>query len=140
MLTTSVYASLDVGEVRIGIASTPKGVQLAQPRGVIINDEHVVQSILEFIANEQAEVLVVGLPRGLQGQETAQTKYVRDFVLNLQKEVTVPVVLQDEALTSHHAEEELESRGKPYDKGDVDALSACYILDDYLKGLPMVTS
>jgi putative transcription antitermination factor YqgF len=76
----------------------------------------------------------------LQGQETDQTGYVRNFVATLQKEISTPIVLQDEALTSHHAEEELESRGKPYAKGDIDALAACYILEDYLKGLPTVVA
>jgi RNase H-fold protein (predicted Holliday junction resolvase) len=42
------------------------------------------------------------------------------------------VVFQDEALTSRKAESELNKRGKPYAKGDVDALAATYILEDYL--------
>ena len=140
MPTTSVYASLDVGEVRIGVATTPKGVHLAQPRGVIDNNKDVLQSIKDLIESEHVTTLVVGLPRGLQGQETDQTIYVRNFVATLQKEISTPIVLQDEALTSHHAEEELESRGKPYAKGDIDALAACYILEDYLKGLPTVVA
>ena len=44
--------------------------------------------------------------------------------------------MQDEALTSHHAEEELEARGKPYERGDIDALAATYIVQDWLDGHP----
>jgi len=45
----------------------------------------------------------------------------------------VAIETADEALTSVRAKEELQSRGKPYEKGDVDALAATLILDDYLK-------
>lgn len=136
MSATNVYVALDVGEVRIGVASNPSGVHIAQPRGVIANDENVVASIKKLISDEQAVVLIVGLPRGLQGQDTEQTKYVRDFVGKLQDSISVPIQLQDEAMTSVHAEEELSSRGKPFEKSDIDALAATYILQDYLQSLP----
>ncbi len=44
--------------------------------------------------------------------------------------------MQDEAVTSKHAEAELESRGKPYERGDIDALAATYILQDWLAENP----
>jgi putative Holliday junction resolvase len=136
MLATNVYVALDIGKVRIGVASNPSGVFIAQPRGVIANDQNVVASIKKLISDEQATVLVVGLPRGLQGQETEQTKYVRDFIQKLQDAISVPIQLQDEAMTSVHAEEELSLRKKPFEKGDIDALAATYILQDYLQSLP----
>lgn len=132
--------ALDVGEVRIGIAANPAGVSMAQPRGFITNNDKVVESIQKFIESENAEVLVVGLPRGMQGQETDQTLYVRDFVEALKAQISLPIVLQDEALTSVKAEQELDARGKSYERGDIDSLAASYILDDYLTGLPQVGS
>jgi RNase H-fold protein (predicted Holliday junction resolvase) len=42
--------------------------------------------------------------------------------------------MQDEAVTSKRAEAELEARGKPYQRGDIDALAATYILEDFLAG------
>lgn len=75
--------------------------------------------------------LVVGLPRGLDGQETAQTAYVRDFIGRL-ADLKLPIHLQDEALTSHHGEEQLKQQGKSYQKGDIDAQAATIILQDYL--------
>ena len=133
---SNTYAALDVGEVRIGVALTPKGVRIAQPYGVIANDDSVMQSIRKLIDQEQITALAIGLPRGLQGQETDQTRYVRDFVQRLQGYIDTPIELQDEALTSHKAEEELAARGKKFEKGDIDALAACYILEDFLGGLP----
>lgn len=127
--------ALDVGEVRIGVAANPQGVSMAQPRGFIVNDEKVVKAIQTHIDKEHSEILVVGLPRGMQGQETDQTMYVRDFVESLKPKINLPIVLQDEALTSVKAEQELDARGKPYERGDIDALAASYILDDYLVGV-----
>jgi RNase H-fold protein (predicted Holliday junction resolvase) len=40
--------------------------------------------------------------------------------------------MQDEAATSRQAESELQARGKPYSKEDIDALSATYILEDFI--------
>lgn len=130
--------ALDIGEVRIGVAANPAGLSIAQPRGYIANDDKVRKVIQGYIDKEKAEVLVVGLPRGMQGQETDQTKYVRNFIQELQTFVTIPIVLQDEALTSVKAEQELDARGKTYERGDIDALAASYILDDYLVSAPEV--
>lgn len=138
MQTIKPCVALDVGEVRIGFASNPSGVSMAQPRGFIANDDKVLKSILTIIQKEQAQVLVVGLPRGLQGQETDQTLYVREFIESLKPKIAIPIVLQDEALTSVKAEQELDARGKQYQRGDIDALAASYILDDYLTSVNSV--
>ena len=77
--------------------------------------------------------MVVGLPRNMHDQDTAQTAYVRRFAEGLRREIrTIAVEFQDEAETSRKAESELMARKKPYTKGDIDALAATYILQDYL--------
>jgi len=75
---------------------------------------------------------VVGLPRGMQGQHTAQTAEAEAFAKSLRAQSGLPVHMQDEAVTSKQAEDELKGRGKPYGKGDIDALAATYILQDWL--------
>ena len=77
--------------------------------------------------------LVVGLPRNLQGDRTEQTGFSETFGNQLTEHFSLPVYYQDEALTSHKAEEELRQRGVDYQRGDIDALAATYILDDFLK-------
>lgn len=124
--------SLDVGTVRIGVASAKAPVFIASPLTYVPNNHDVIKAINDLINEHQVNTLVVGLPRGLNGQETDQTKTVREFVTKLEPQIDVPIVLQDEALTSQKAEDELARRGKPYQKGDVDALAACFILEDYL--------
>jgi putative Holliday junction resolvase len=72
----------------------------------------------------------------MQGQSTDQTRTVEAFGKQLEERLTIPLYWIDEALTSQKAEIELRSRGKPYSKGDIDALAATYILEDFLKAHP----
>jgi RNase H-fold protein (predicted Holliday junction resolvase) len=60
---------------------------------------------------------------------------VRQFGASLAQQVDLPLSWQDEAVTSAQAEAELVQRKKPYTKGDIDALAAVYILNDYLSEL-----
>jgi len=129
---TGSVLSLDVGERRIGVAVADLQARLPRPLTTLDNGSEVIEQICNLITEHHATVLVVGLPRGLDGQHTSQTGYVETFVKTLEPVVGVPTKWQDEALTSRKAEQELNSRGKPYSKGDIDALSATYILEDFL--------
>jgi putative holliday junction resolvase len=131
MLTN--YLALDVGTVRIGVATANSIARLAAPLPAIENDQTITERLQSLIHDQQASVVVVGWPRNLQGQATDQTQYVEQFVERLRQSCDATVELQDEALTSVRAEEELRSRGKGYEKGDIDSLSAVYILEDYLE-------
>ncbi|HSX33645.1 MAG TPA: Holliday junction resolvase RuvX [Candidatus Saccharimonadales bacterium] len=130
--TTDTLLALDVGERRIGIATASFETRLPRPLTTLIHDDTIFERLAVLAVEQQASALVVGLPRGLDGQHTAQTTYVEQFAAELQKHITLPLEWQDEALTSRQAEAELIRRGKPYAKGDIDALSATYILDDFL--------
>lgn len=126
----SSILALDIGESRIGIALANDIARLASPFMTIQNVPSVYDELKAIIEKEAIETVVVGLPRNLSGEDTAQTKYCRDFADKLSG--YSKIVFQDEALTSTKAEAELRSRGKPYTKGDIDALAATYILEDYL--------
>lgn len=130
--TSKNYAALDVGMRRIGVALANGQARLTRPASVIFHDDKVWESIEKLISTEDIGVLVIGLPRNLEGNDTAQTRIVRAFASDIQKKFDVEVVLQDEALTSRMAEAELKVIGKPYDKADIDAMAAKLILDDYL--------
>lgn len=125
--------ALDVGEQRVGVAEAHSIARIAHPLTTLDHTVAIFDDIAELIAKHDGVVLVVGLPRGMQGQETAQTHYVEAFVADLKRHIKVPIFWQDEALTSQKAEKELDARKKPYNKGDVDALAATYILDDFLQ-------
>lgn len=138
--TPSTMLALDVGTKRIGVAVSSMQTRLPQPLITIAADEDPNAVLQQLVAAQGAVGLVIGLPRGLDGQETAQTRLVRDFAEQLKSAVQLPFYWQDEAVTSRQAEEELQRRGKPYKKGDIDALSATYILEDFLRDHPEVTA
>ena len=105
---------------------------LASPAGALSHDPSTIQQLSQLCERERVKHIVVGLPRGLDGQDTRQTAEVRAFGVELARQLAMPISWQDEALTSRQAEEELNARGKPYAKSDIDALAAMYILEDYL--------
>lgn len=126
--------ALDVGAKRIGVAMARVDVGIASPLMTITNDASVWQQLQALVSEQAVGALVVGLPRGLDGQETAQTREAKAFMAQLRAHLSLPVHAQDEAATSLKAEEELRARKKPYTKADIDALAATYILEDYLAG------
>ena len=128
--------ALDVGERRIGVAAANSIARIASPLTTLINEGDIAATISRLVAEQNASKLVLGLPRGLSGQDTGQTQWVKDFGNSIEIAVGVPLYWQDEAVTSAQAEAELKSRGKPYVKADIDALSATYILEDFLRDNP----
>lgn len=131
--TPSSILALDVGSKRIGVAIASLVARLPRPLTTLDATDSKLFQKLEDIINEEAAVeLVVGFPRGLDGQYTAQTASIEAFVEQLQEKIVLPIHLQDEALTSQKARNELESLGRAYTKEDIDALAATYILEDWL--------
>lgn len=135
MLQNKKVLALDIGERRIGVAVASSIARIASPMDAIDVEKtpDFIGYVAKLISNEGISVLVVGLPRGLDGQETAQTKYVRDLAKKIAEEVAIPVVMQDEAGTSVEAERRLKSYKKPYSKSDIDSMAAAIILSDYLQ-------
>jgi putative Holliday junction resolvase len=133
MLTThKSVLGLDVGAKRIGVAVATLAARLPRPLATLEWNDGFFAALDDIVKSEGAGTLVVGFPRGLDGQHTAQTEAVEAFTAKLRQNCELPVHMQDEALTSEHAKAELEARGKPYGRGDVDALAATYILRDWL--------
>lgn len=134
----STALSLDIGERRIGVAVASFQARIPRPLTTLMRSDSTPAEIQKLIDEHDAKVLVMGLPRGLDGQHTAQTAVVEEFKASLEQTLTIPVYWQDEALTSRQAEDELRARGKPYKKEAIDALSATYILDDFMRDHPEV--
>lgn len=125
--------ALDVGTKRIGVAIASMSTKFARPLVTLEHSDIIWSELNKLVEQYEVGAIVVGLPRGLEGQETAQTKKTEVFMQELRANVGLPVHSTDEAVTSVQAEAELKQRGKPYEKGDIDALAATYILEDYLK-------
>ena len=124
--------ALDVGEKRIGVALADTSVRIAVARDTISVDGTQLQQIAKIVEQEGVQTVVVGYPRNQSGESTQQTQYVEQFAAQLEP-IVPTVVFQDESLTSVKAEELLKAQKKPYAKGDIDALAASLILQDYLE-------
>lgn len=126
--------ALDVGTVRVGTAIARSDVAIALPLVTLERAaENFWHDLKDLVHANDISELVVGLPRGLDGQETAQTESVQTFGRELEKRFGLPIIWQDEALTSVKAESILRAQGKPYKKADIDAVAASLILTDYLE-------
>lgn len=131
MNARSVLA-LDVGARRVGVAVADLTARLPRPLITLERDDTFFAALESIVEVEAVGALVVGFPRGMQGQHTNQTRAIEDFTVELRTHFPLPLHMQDEALTSKQAETELIARGKPYDRGAIDALAATYILEDFL--------
>jgi putative Holliday junction resolvase len=134
MTAIETVIGLDVGSVRTGVAVGNSVARIARPLATLDTNNFATQFAV-IVAQEKPTVVVVGLPRNLSGDATAQTAFVQEFVREHLAGQTI--VWQDEAVTSQQAEAELTKRGKPFSKGDIDALAASYILQDYLDTMPV---
>lgn len=125
---------LDVGEKRIGVARADSSTRIAVPLGFIEANGSEWQEIARIASVNSTNLFVLGLPRSNEGNETAQSAYVRDFARKLVSAIPdAKVKFQDESLTSVIAEERLKSRGKAYEKGEIDAEAATIILQDFIE-------
>lgn len=130
-----VYLGLDVGEQRIGVAQGDSVGRIAQPLRAVAVDGHEITTLQSIIGECDATDLVVGKPRNQSGEETQQTRRIREFAITRLKQTGLPIHWQDESVTSIIAEERLVARKKSYSKGDIDAEAASIILQDYLEQL-----
>lgn len=125
-------AALDVGDVRVGVAMTNTIARLPHPVTTLVRGKGFWDQLGRLFQQESIAEVVVGLPRSMDGSDSAQTTATRTFIAELEKRLQISVAVQDEALTSKKAEQELNARGKKFSKSDIDALAATYILEDYL--------
>jgi putative holliday junction resolvase len=130
MVSARSVLALDVGGKRIGVATASLIARLPRPL-TTLDATNYLEPLRQIITQEAAAALVVGLPRGLDGQSTAQTDETEAFAKGL-RQLGLPIYFQDESVTSKKAQAELEARGRPYKREEVDALAASYILEDWL--------
>jgi putative Holliday junction resolvase len=137
---------IDYGERRIGLALSDATGLLASPWKRMANDGNAIAAakrLAEEVRVLQADesglgAVVIGLPRRLSGEATEQTARVQALARELESRIEIPIVLQDERLTSHEAEELLAQRERDWRrrKDQLDAMAAALILQDYLDSRP----
>ena len=106
--------ALDLGTRRIGVAASDSGGVLASPRTTVERSGDRARDhrrIAELVAEEEAGVVVVGLPRSLDGSNGAAAEAALAEVDELAVVLDVPVVTHDERFTTVTAHEQLRAAG-----------------------------
>lgn len=120
--------ALDHGTARIGCAISDPSGTLATPLPVIEPPE--TRSVVELVAKYEVELVVVGLPLHLSGEEGSQAALARTFCKELEGMLEIPVEAYDERLTTRMAEaSKREGAVAP-----PDSLAAAHLLQAYLAG------
>lgn len=131
------YISLDVGDVRIGVARSDLLGIVATPLEVI-NRKKVksVKRVEELLKENNTKSLVVGIPKSLDGTEKRQAEKVREYIAKLKNNIEGLEIFEvDERLTTVSADRMLTDGGK---KGAlekrkvVDKIAAAIILQTFL--------
>lgn len=120
--------AIDYGLARVGLALGDSEAGVVSSRQTFANDPQLMEKLVLLCSDNQVSKIILGLPRGLDSQETRQTKVTREFAVELES-LQIPIELRDEAGTSQLARERL---GKNPPKELVDAESAAIILEEYL--------
>jgi putative Holliday junction resolvase len=126
---------LDPGTKRIGVAIGVSGV--AGPLTVIERSrsrDEDLRRIARLVDDEEAEVVVIGLPLGLDGREGAAARAARTLAAALARFTDVPIELHDERLTTVTADRVLLDAGMraPERRQVVDKVAAAVMLQSWL--------
>ena len=130
---------LDLGERRIGVAISDRGLSLATPRPVIKRTKFTADAtvLLGLLAKENAGAIVLGMPLNMDGSEGPRAQATRAFARNLARMSDLPLAFWDERLSTVAAERSLieqdVSRAKRADR--VDSAAAAFILQGALDRL-----
>ena len=126
---------VDYGSSRVGLALSDPQKIIASPLHTLINNgnDRLKKKLLEVIKKKNVEYIVIGLPIGLKGQETSQTKIVREFAEEI-RSLALPVYVQDERLSSLSAKKSLiEQNVKTgHNKSFIDSTAAAIFLQQFL--------
>lgn len=131
-----IILSIDLGAVRTGLAICDKQEILASPLCTIKERDNnlLISKIIDKIIETGTEMVVIGLPKNMDGSFGASAQKAIDFKKHLENKIDLPIVLWDErktTVTAHQYLNEVNVRGKKR-KNIIDTLSASIILENYL--------
>jgi putative Holliday junction resolvase len=136
----SRVVAVDLGTRRIGVAVTDGLGMTAQPHATIARHggQRDLDAIAEVVKRFAAELVVVGLPLGPEGEVGRAARSVQAFVERLRTVLSVPIELVDESFTTVEAEEILirADLSRARRKQVVDRVAAAVILRRWLDANP----
>jgi putative Holliday junction resolvase len=131
--------AFDFGEKRIGVATGETMLKVVHPLTTINAEENEAKfaQIGELIKEWRPALLVVGLPMHMDGEQHLMTQLSKKFAQRLEGRFNLPVVMQDERLSSAEAAQNLSAAGikGQKQKAMLDAVAAQSILQSYFDAL-----
>jgi putative Holliday junction resolvase len=131
--------ALDHGTKRIGVAVSDELQMIAQPLEFIPAEPFAkfLARVKEILRDKQVELILVGMPRNMDGSYGPAALKVQEFVAALRDAVIVPIQTWDERLTSAQAQRFLIQGGMRREKRKekVDQTAAAILLQSYLDSL-----
>ena len=131
--------AIDYGKKRTGLAVTDPLRITANPL-LTIETKELINWLQTYFEKEKVDVVVIGHPTQMNGEESESMNYIRPFMGNFKKQFpTIPITMYDERFTSVLAHQAMIAGGmKKKDRQDktiVDKIAACIILEGYLDSL-----
>ena len=138
---------LDYGSKTVGVALTDPLGLTAQPLETITRDsENKLRRTLarlETIVKEyQVGSIILGFPVHMDDSISQRARKSLEFKTKLEQRLGIPVIMQDERLTTAEADEVLRDMNVPASqrKQYIDKIAAALILKDYLSAHPQAPS
>ena len=127
--------AIDYGARRVGLALSDPLKMIASPYRTIIkkNNTNLIEEIERIIAEEDVELTIIGLPLGMAGQITEQTKKVEEFADKLIAR-GIAIEYEDERWSTLAAKRSMKEQNikSGYNKNLVDQTAAAIFLQQYL--------
>jgi len=131
--------ALDHGTKRIGIAISDELKMIAQPMEFVLAEPFTdfVKRLKEIIREKEVELILIGMPRNMDGSYGPAALKVQEFIAVLKDLVAIPIKTWDERLTSAQAQRFLIEGGvrRQERKQKVDKMAASILLQSYLDSL-----
>ena len=128
--------ALDHGTVRIGVALSDELKMIASPLEFIPAEPFadVLTRLKALIREKEVELIVIGMPRNMDGSYGPAAEKVREFATALRDALAIPLKMWDERLTSTQANRMMSEGGVKRDKRreKVDGMAAAIFLQSYL--------
>ncbi len=133
--------AIDYGRKRSGIAVSDS-LQIITNGLTTVPSHTLISFLKDYVAKESVELIIIGLPRQMNYEESESMQYIKPFVKRLQKEIPdIPVEYSDERFTSQMAHQTMIDGGlkkkQRQNKALVDEISATIILQGYMEGRRM---
>jgi putative Holliday junction resolvase len=130
---------IDLGEARIGLAIADDLGMLAHPLKTVNAREKPLEEIVAIVAERKIEIIILGLPRNMNGTDGPASEKSRAFAEKLRAATPCEVKLWDERLTSVAAQRSLHEAGRDIRKSRavIDQAAAQILLQTYLDSVAL---